>query len=58
MEEIMWSETPLHPIFGVFIALGGLALAVLVSGVLYTDEKQKSAAIESYQEIQEERKAA
>lgn len=58
MEEMMWSETTLHPLLGVFITLAGFALAVLVAGVLYTDEKKESASMEKYQEIQEERKAA
>lgn len=54
----MWSGTTIHPIFGVILALAGVALSVLAASVLYKDEEQKSASIENYQEVREERKAA
>lgn len=54
----MWAGTTLHPIFGVFFALAGLALAVLAAGALYKDDEQKSASIENYEDTGEERKAA
>jgi len=35
--------TTMSPIFGVFFALAGLALAVILGLVMYPDKKQKTA---------------
>jgi hypothetical protein len=46
----------ISPIFAIFFALAGLALAVVLGLVLYKDEKQESASIKNYQEIRAEGK--
>jgi hypothetical protein len=48
----------MSPIFGIFFALAGVALAVLLGRVLYKDEKQESQSRKNYQEIREEGKTA
>jgi hypothetical protein len=46
----------MSPIFGIFFALVGLALAVLLGLVLYKDKNQESVSRKNYQEIREEGK--
>jgi|WetSurMetagenome_2_1015567.scaffolds.fasta_scaffold108180_2 hypothetical protein len=43
-------------IFGIFFALAGLALAVVLGLVLYKEEKQESASRKNYRDIIEEGK--
>jgi hypothetical protein len=48
----------MSPIFGVFFALTGLALAVFLGSVLYPDKKQKTASSKKSFQVHEEGKTA
>jgi hypothetical protein len=48
----------MSPIFGVFFALAGLALAVILGMVVYKDERPEPASTKKPLEIQEEGKSA
>jgi len=48
----------MSPIFGVFFALAGLALAVFLGLVLYPDKKQRTASSKQSFQVHEEGKNA
>jgi hypothetical protein len=48
----------MSPIFGIFFALAGLALAVILGLVLYPNEKQKTASSKQSFQVHEESKTA
>jgi hypothetical protein len=57
MEEINMTGMTMSPIFGIFFALVGLALAVVLGLVLYRDKKQENVSRKESFKIQNKHEA-